>query len=80
MTSSDVLNLMKDKDYRRLEIKDVLVYYKPNNEPEIFVSKLYANLTKKAQGIGTNLLDEIMIRDGFNKAQSLIDFGQTFDY
>ncbi len=71
---------MKDKDHRKLEIKDVLVYYEPNYEPEIFVSKLYANLAKKAQGIRANLLDGIMIRDGLNKAQSLIDFGQTFNY
>jgi XTP/dITP diphosphohydrolase len=80
LSSQDILNLMKDKINRRLEIQDILAYCEPNKEPIVFVCKLYATITKKAEGKGTNPLDEIMLRDGFSKVQSLINFDETFDY
>ena len=71
---------MSGKTNRRLEIQDILAYCEPNQEPIIFIAKLYATLSEKAEGKGLNPMDEIMIRDGFDKVQSLIDFEETFDY
>lgn len=79
-TSQDFLSLMSGKSNRRLEIQDVLAYCEPESEPVVFIAKLYGNLTMKAEGVGLNPMDEIMIRDGFDKVQSLVDFNTTFEY
>jgi XTP/dITP diphosphohydrolase len=80
LKSQDILNLMINKSNRRIEIQDILAYCEPDSEPVLFVCKLYANITTKAEGKGANPIDEIMIRDGFDKVQSLISFEETFDY
>lgn len=80
LTSQDLLNLMIGKTNRRLEIQDILAYCEPNQEPVIFTAKLYATLSSKTEGKGLNPMDEIMIRDGFDKEQSLINFEDTFEY
>ena len=80
LTSGDILKMMENKANRRLEIHDVLSYCEPNSEPITFICKLYATIGTQALGKGDNPIDEIMIRDGFDKAQSLVNFEETFDY
>ena len=80
LTSQDLLNLMNGKTNRRIEIQDVLAYCEPGKEPVLFTCKLYATIMEKAEGKGNNPIDEIMLRDDFDKVQALLDSEKTFEY
>ena len=79
LSSQDLLNLMKDKTDRKLQIVDCLAFCEPRKEPVTFVSKINGVISKKSEGKGTSI-GNIMILEGLEKVEALYTHKEMTDY
>jgi XTP/dITP diphosphohydrolase len=77
--SEQILSLLKDSTDRSLIIKDCISYCEPGKEPVSFIYESKCLVSKHQEGNGGSF-DNIIIREGQNKIQSLYTSEEMLEY
>lgn len=72
LTSADILNLMRNKKNRDVEVMGSLAYCEPGESPVTFMGTFRGKIALFAGKRGTASIDEIFIPSGFNRPESEI--------
>jgi len=72
LTAEDILNLMRGKENRDVEVKACLAYCEPENEPVVFSGIFRGKIALLAGQKGTTSINEVFIPDGFDRPESEI--------
>lgn len=77
--SQEILSLINKSSDRKLIIKDCIAYCSPGEEPVTFVHENHCVIVEKPEGDGGSF-DNIIIREGQNKVQSLYSSEEMLEY
>lgn len=72
LTATDILNLMKDKKNRNVEVRSCLAYCAPGRDPVTFVESFKGTIALEKGPKGATPINEIFIPDGFTEPESAI--------
>jgi len=80
LTSGDILNLMKDKKDRSVEVKECLAYCEPGGQPVCFSGSFKGTISLSPGKKGTTPINEIFIPDGFDNPESEIPWEKMLNF
>jgi XTP/dITP diphosphohydrolase len=72
LTAEDILNLMKGKNNRSVEVQECIAYAEPGKKPVTFMGNFKGTISLRPGKKGMTSINEIFIPQGFNKPESEI--------